>query len=205
MMKPARLLLCLCTLVSLVKTTTVTPSLINARAQTPAAAPQTAAKTIKLDGLKANVTVRRDERGIPYIEAASAEDLYFAQGYVTASDRLWQMDLMRRNARGELSEIFGRPALEEDKRHRTYGFARVAEAMVEKSSPRARAALEAYTRGVNAYIDSLDQKSLPPEFQILGYRPRHWTPADSHVVGKTFSEALSTTWRLDVMRAAFAD
>ena len=70
-------------------------------AQTPAPA------TINLAGLKEKVTVRRDERGIPYIEAANESDLYFAQGYVTASDRLWEMDLLRRTARGELSEIFG--------------------------------------------------------------------------------------------------
>src|SRR6266480_7759138 len=84
-------------------------------------------KTITMAGLRDRVTVRRDERGIPYIEAKNNEDLYFAQGYVTASDRLWQMDLFRRNARGELAEIFGSPALEEDKRHRTLGFAQVAE------------------------------------------------------------------------------
>ncbi|HYN84250.1 MAG TPA: penicillin acylase family protein [Pyrinomonadaceae bacterium] len=206
-MKLTRLLLCLCAAASLAATATFTPSLTDAAAQTTAPAPQVPAQatTIKVDGLKSSVTVRRDERGIPYIEAASLEDLYFAQGYVTASDRLWQMDLLRRNARGELSEIFGRASLDEDKRHRTLGFARVAESMAEKSSPRARAAIEAYARGVNAYIDSLDDKSLPAEFQILRYRPRRWTAADTHVIGKNFSEALSTTWRLDVMRAAFAD
>ncbi|MBA3714732.1 MAG: penicillin acylase family protein, partial [Pyrinomonadaceae bacterium] len=69
-----------------------------------------AATTLTLDGLRARVTVRRDERGVPHIEAANEEDLYIAQGFVMASDRLWQMDLLRRSARGELSEIFGKAA-----------------------------------------------------------------------------------------------
>jgi hypothetical protein len=91
-------------------------------AQQPAAS-QLNAKTLTLAGLRSNVTIRRDERGIPHIEAMNEADLYFAQGYATASDRLWQMDLLRRTARGELAEIFGRTVLEEDKRHRIYGFA----------------------------------------------------------------------------------
>jgi penicillin G amidase len=160
-------------------------------------------KSVTVQGLKKAVTLRRDERGIPYIEAADEEDLYFAQGYVTASDRLWQMDLMRRTARGELSEIFGKATLEEDKRHRTYGFAQVAEASAAQADPKMRAVVEAYARGVNAYISSLDDKSLPVEFQMLGYRPRPWTAADSAAIGKNFAEALSTTWQVDVARAAF--
>jgi penicillin amidase len=162
-------------------------------------------QTVGVPGLKRPVTVRRDDRGIPYVEAENEEDLYFMQGYVTAQDRLWQMELLRRTARGELAEIFGRAALEEDKRHRTLGFARVVEGVAPAMSPQARAAVDAYARGVNAYIDSLDAKSLPPEFQILGIRPRPWTAADSSVVGKNFAEALSTTWRIDLMRAAFSD
>ncbi len=75
-------------------------------AQTPA--PQAAPAVVRLPGLKKSVKVRRDERGIAYVEAEDESDLYFAQGYVTASDRLWQMDLFRRTARGELSEIFGK-------------------------------------------------------------------------------------------------
>src|SRR5437867_1488735 len=88
--------------------------------QTPAQNATTA--TVQVQGLRAPVKIRRDGRGIPYIEAANDEDLYFAQGYVTASDRLWQMDLMRRNVRGELSEIFGAGALSQDKLHRRFGF-----------------------------------------------------------------------------------
>lgn len=169
------------------------------------AAPQAEPAVVRLPGLKKGVKVRRDERGIPYVEAEDESDLYFAQGFVTASDRLWQMDLFRRAARGELAEIFGKAALEEDKRRRNYGFARVTEATAAQADPRSRAVMEAYAAGVNAYIDSLDDKSLPAEFQLLGYRPRHWTPADSAAVGKNFAEVLSTTWTLDIARAVFAN
>jgi penicillin amidase len=159
-------------------------------------------------GLRDRVTVRRDERGIPYIEAKNNEDLYFAQGYVTASDRLWQMDLLRRTERGELAEVLGagpnNAALEQDKQHRTLGFAQVVDAEIAQAAPWSRALLEAYARGVNAYMASLDAKTLPPEFQILQYKPKPWTPADSLLVGKLFSEALSSTWRIDILRAALA-
>jgi penicillin amidase len=169
----------------------------------PRAAPQ-ANRTVSISGLRNRVTVRRDERGIPYIEATNDEDLYFAQGYVTASDRLWQMDLMRRTARGELAEILGTLALDQDKQHRTVGFAPEADAEVAQASAQTRALLDAYARGVNAYIGPLDAKTLPPEFQILQYKPRPWTAADSLLPVKLFAEALSSTWRLDIMRAALA-
>ena len=165
----------------------------------------TSMKTLQVAGLRETVTVRRDERGIPYIEAKNDEDLYFAQGFVTASDRLWQMDLFRRNARGELAEIFGNSVLEEDKRHRTLGFAHVVEAEAAQSPPQVKTLVTAYANGVNAYIASLDAKSLPPEFQLLQYKPRPWTPADSLIIVKTFFESLSSTWRLDLMREALAD
>jgi penicillin amidase len=164
--------------------------------------------SIQLPGLRQRVTIRRDDRGISYIEAQNDEDLYLAQGYVTASNRLWQMDLLRRTERGELAEVLtagpNSIALEQEKLHRTLGFARVAEAEFAKAAPNTRALLEAYARGVNAYIESLDVKTLPPEFQILQYKPRPWTPIDSLLVIKVFAEALSSTWRQDLMREAFA-
>jgi penicillin amidase len=169
---------------------------------------QSDTRTLTMAGLHDRVTVRRDERGVPYIEAKNDDDLYFAQGFVTASDRLWQMDLLRRTEHGELAEVLGagpnNAALDQDKQHRTLGFAQVVAEEFKQASPQARAVLEAYTRGVNAYIASLDAKSLPPEFQILQYKPKVWTPEDSMLVGKLFAEALSSTWRLDVMRAGLA-
>src|SRR5215218_10438642 len=163
---------------------------------------------IQIQGIKDRITIRRDERGIPYVEAQNDEDLYFGQGYATAQDRLWQLDLFRRTARGELAEILGvgtsNLAIDQDKLHRNYGFAQAAEAEVAAASPRTRTMLEAYARGVNAYAASLDPKSMPPEFQILQYSFRPWTPADSCVVVKIFFEALSDTWRLDIMRQALS-
>jgi penicillin amidase len=149
--------------------------------------------------------IRRDERGIPYVAAKNDEDLYFAQGYITATDRLWQMDLLRRTVRGELAEIFGRVALEEDKRLRIYGFAQVAKAELENASSSYRLALESYARGVNAFIDSCDEKSIPLEFRNLKYRPSAWRPEDSIVIGKLFSLALSHSWQTDLMREAMKD
>jgi penicillin G amidase len=170
------------------------------------AAPAPGSTTIA--GLRADVRIVRDERGVPHVEAANDEDLYFAQGYATAADRLWQMDLLRRTARGELAEIFGRAALEEDKRHRTYGFARLSETLEASAPAETRRVLEAYARGVNAYVESRDGgegRNLPQEFLLLGYRPRPWRPADSIIVGKIFAESLSTTWPTDLMRASLAD
>ena len=158
--------------------------------------------TITIAGLHERVTVRRDERGIPYIEAANNDDLYFAQGYITATDRLWQMDLLRRNVRGELAEIFGEGALGEDKRHRTFGFAQIVDETARHLPPNLNNAMTAYANGVNAFIDSLTDQTTPIEFRILQYKPRHWAVADSLAVGKLLAEYLSNSWQLDVMRGA---
>ena len=166
---------------------------------------QTPTQTLSVSGLKDKVTVRRDSRAIPYIEANSDADLYFAQGYVTASDRLWQMDLYRRVARGETAELFGKIALEEDKRWRRFGFSQIVEEAFKDFSSEYKAILENYARGVNAYIATLDEKTLPIEFQILKYKPSEWKPTDSLVIGAILSDGLSTTWQADVMRSSFAD
>ena len=170
----------------------------------PPAVAQQADRTVTMPGLQNRVTVRRDERGIPYIEASTDEDLYFVQGYVTASDRLWQMDLQRRVVRGELSEIFGQAALSEDRRHRTFGFARILDETAAHLPPKLSVVLDAYAKGVNAYIESRTAQTLPPEFLILQYKPRPWTPADSLAVGKLMAEYLSSSWQFDIMRAAMA-
>ncbi len=162
-------------------------------------------RTLNVAGLDDAVTVRRDERGIPYIEAKNEADLYFAQGFVTASDRLWQMDLYRRVARGETAEIFGASRLEEDKRWRKFGFSGIAAENLKNLNAETRAMLENYTRGVNAYLATLNGKTLPVEFQILGYQPRLWTAEDSLVVSKIFDDGLSNTWRMDLMKASLLD
>jgi penicillin G amidase len=183
------------------------PTLPAARAaqQHPAAEPQAPPKSVSLPGLGDRVMVRRDGRGIPYIEAGNDADLYRAQGYVTANDRLWQMDLMRRTARGELSEIFGQATLEQDKLHRKFGFGALATETLAGLSPSVRSQLESYAGGVNAFIESCDETTLPPEFKVLKYKPRPWLPEDSLVIGKLFFETLTTSWRVDLMRASLAD
>ena len=157
---------------------------------------------VVLAGLKGEVTVRRDGRWIPYIEAKSDSDLYYAQGYTTASDRLWQMDLLRRVARGETAEIFGKSVVEEDKRWRRFGFAEIANQSLGQLTPALRTALDDYARGVNAYIATLNDAMMPVEFKILQYKPRQWTPSDTIVIGKILADALSTTWRNDLLRAS---
>jgi len=146
--------------------------------------------------------IRRDARGVPFINAADEAELYFAQGYATASDRLWQMDFLRRTARGELAEVFGAGAVEVDKLHRIYGFRRVAEKLLARASAHTREVIESYARGVNAYIE---QCALPLEFQALRYQPRPWTALDSLALGKLFAEKLSFTVDADIFRALLSD
>ena len=128
---------------------------------------------ISIPGLSARVEVWRDARGVPHIRAQSIADALFAQGYVTAQDRLWQMDLSRRNAEGELSEIFGDRTLRLDIESRTLGFPQVAASALADLSPEERRLLDAYARGVNAFIES-HRDRLPLEFLMLRYQPKTW-------------------------------
>ena len=163
---------------------------------------QTPPAKLVISGITAEVTVRRDGRGIPYIEAKNDADLYFAQGYVMASDRLFQMDSMRRLARGQTAEISGEARLEEDKRWRRFGFASIVEQSLLSMKPETRAALDSYARGVNAYIATLDDKSMPPEFKILQYKPTPWLATDSLIIVKILADGLSSTWRTDLIKAS---
>ncbi len=163
---------------------------------------QISVSNVAVNGLKQEVTVRRDARSVPYIEAKNDADLYFAQGFETARDRLWQMDLLRRVSRGNLSEIFGKQVVEQDKQWRRYGFASIADESLKIMNPDLKAALENYARGVNAYIATLDANSTPIEFKILQYKPMPWQASDTVVVGKILAEALSTTWDNDLIRAS---
>ncbi len=166
---------------------------------------QTPTETLDVSGLKENVIVRRDGRSIPFIEAKNDADLYFAQGFVTAQDRLWQMDLYRRVARGTTAELFGDAALNEDRRWRRFGFSRLVEETYKGFSPEYKSVLDNYARGVNAYIATLDKDSMPTEFKILQYAPAEWKPTDSLIIGKILSDALSTSWYEDATRAKFKD
>jgi penicillin amidase len=168
------------------------------------AQPPEGASTVVVNGLHEKLTIRYDTYGVPLIEAANEDDLFFAQGYALASDRLWQLDLLRRSGRGELAEILGASVVEEDKRHRTLGFSGVCAREVMNLTLAYRRALDSYTAGVNARISALTKETLPMEFKVLGYSPQPWTVEDSLIVGKVFSESLSTSWTTDLFRAQLA-
>ena len=150
--------------------------------------------SISVAGLKQGVIVDRDHLGRPWIRADSLEDLVIAQGYVMAQDRLWQMDLLRRAAAGDLSEIFGDVALGVDKENRTLGMRVAAERAATDSSPEIRELLEAYATGVNAFIAERG-KRLPIEFTALGYKPRPWKPPDTYLISLYMYKTLTSTWK----------
>jgi penicillin amidase len=145
---------------------------------------------LRVQGLSAVVTVTRDGHGVPTIQAATLEDLFFAQGYVTAQDRLWQMDVMRRFGSGELSEILGKGTLKIDREQRILGLRTAARKSLQMASARDLSFHEAYARGVNAYIDS-HKHSLPIEFYILRYRPKPWQTEDSLVIANSMVKDLN--------------
>ncbi len=155
--------------------------------------------SVTVPGVTARVEVLRDARGVPHLRAQSLGDLMFAQGYATAQDRLFQMDLSRRLAQGELAEIFGERALKLDIESRTLGLPRALDLAAEGSDVESLRLMDAYARGVNAFISAhLDR--LPIEFGILRYQPRPWRIVDSIAVGLNMFKTLSTTWREDLIR-----
>ena len=153
-----------------------------------------------IPGLSAPVQIALDVSGIPWIRAATAEDGAAALGFMHARDRMFQMDLGRRAASGRLSEIAGSSTLRIDRTMRILGLRRSAEAELAGLQPGTRALLEAYARGVNAWI-GLEGRYAAPEFLVLG-APEPWTPVDSLLWGKTMALYLSGNWRQELSRAA---
>jgi penicillin amidase len=156
--------------------------------------------SISLPGLQKEVSIDRDNWGAPHIRAASLVDAVEAQGYVMAQDRLWQMDLMRRASRGQLSEIVGPLALKSDKQFRTFGFSRAADRDFAAMDKDSRALMEAYARGMNAFIVQ-HQNNLPLEFTLLKYKPQPWQPTDSLVIAGYMYQTLTDTWERELDRA----
>ncbi|MFF3400791.1 penicillin acylase family protein [Streptomyces sp. NPDC002659] len=145
--------------------------------------PQTTG-TVKLEGLKGQVEVKRDDYGIPQIYADSDEDLFRAQGFVQAQDRFWEMDVRRHMTAGRLSEMFGSGQVETDSFLRTLGWRRVAQQEYDtKLSPATKKYLQAYADGVNAYLKGREGRDLSVEYAALefenDYKPEKWTPVDS--------------------------
>jgi penicillin amidase len=160
--------------------------------------------TVEVSGLVSTVEVYRDQWGVPHIYADNAEDLFFAQGYVTAQDRLWQMEFNRRVASGTLSEICGEATLDTDRFLRTLAWRDVAEQEAASEQGEALSALEAFSAGVNAYVDS-HRGSLPLEFTILAFEPEPWTPTDSLAWAKVMAWDLGGNWEAELLRARLVE
>ncbi|MCI0398830.1 MAG: penicillin acylase family protein [Chloroflexi bacterium] len=156
-----------------------------------------------LPGLKREVVIRRDRWGIPHIHAANRHDLFFAQGFVHAQDRLWQMELNRRAASGRLSALLGEIALETDRLTRTLGFGRLARAAWDTTGDLVRHDALAYSAGVNAYL--AQNPKLPVEFALLRHRPEPWDPLDSLTFGRMLAWTLSYGWAGELARARLVE
>lgn len=147
--------------------------------------------TLAARGLYAPVTIVRDRRDVPHINAGNEHDLFFAQGYVEGSDRLFQLDLSRRYAYGTLAEVLGPKALPYDEEQRAVDIDAIARRQLRALAPSDRAALAAYSDGVNAAAAT---QPLPVEFRMLLYRPVPWTPKDSLAVSIVASLQLADSW-----------
>jgi penicillin G amidase len=156
---------------------------------------------VMIDGLQEGVSVVRDKDGVPHISAKNERDLYMAQGYVTAQERLFQMDMSRRQASGELSEVVGEATIERDKFFRTFGLKRAAIASYDMYSQEGKNVLQWYADGVNAFIqEAKKEKKFPVEFSLLGYEPKEWTPFDSLTIGKYMAYDLGGHWKGQAFR-----
>ncbi len=154
-------------------------------------------------GLEKTVTIHRDPWGIPHIQAESEADLFFAQGFATAQDRLWQMDFDRHQALGRWAEWAGPAGLGRDRLLRAAGMGRTAKLDYEASSPQARAMFDAYAAGVNAFLATTT--ALPVEYQLLGQQPEPWESWHCLAVYKMRNSLLGTfeskLWRTRLAQA----
>ena len=157
----------------------------------------------RLLGLDARGEIVRDVWGVAHVYASTPHDLFYLQGYATAQDRLFQLDLFRRTGRGRLAEVLGEAGLETDKFIRTIGLARAAERDAALLSDQARVALGAYAEGVNKFLEQRGD-ALPIEFVLLGYKPEPWTALDSLVILKLESYDLATNYATELSRANVA-
>ncbi len=151
-------------------------------------------ETLSIPCIKDKVTIVYDSMLIPHIYASNDEDLFRAQGYITAKNRLWQMEFQTHAAAGRISEIIGKAALDFDRTQRRLGMGYAAEVSVRsmESIPTAKMMVDSYTQGINAYIQSLDTKSLPLEYKLLGYEPEPWTNLKSAFLLKYMAKTLNT-------------
>ena len=154
--------------------------------------------SVRVAGVAAPVLVTRDSLGVPTITASNLDDLFLAQGYVTAQERLWQMDMTRRFASGDLAVILGPDLVRVDREQRILGLRQVAEKAVAAMDPAERAQFQAYANGINAYI-AQHTKTLPLEFRLLTYAPHMWTVEDSLLVGLSMTEFLNHGYYKEIL------
>ena len=154
--------------------------------------------TLAADGAHGSIRIKRDEHGVPHITAANERDLFFAMGYAQAQDRGWQLEISKRFAEGRLSELLGRGALEGDILMRTLNLHEAAAQAWPALGADAKASLEAYAAGVNAWHDA--GHVLPPEFLLTGTRPQKWTPVDSLAIIKVFALGLAGNYQGEIER-----
>ncbi len=154
----------------------------------------------QLAGLESEVRLSRSPEGLVFIEAENEGDALFALGFAHAQDRLFQMELTRRLAAGRLSEVVGSQTVRTDKFFRTLALYDYAEANLEALSPEARRALDSYTAGVNAYLETRSGP-LPIGFSLTGHEPEPWRPADSIAWGRLMALYLSGNYKEELLRA----
>ena len=159
--------------------------------------------TLAIPGLSAPVTVERDNQGVPHLRAASMDDLVIAQGYVTAQDRLWQMETLRRHAAGTLAEILGPSLIPHDRAQRTMQIRTAADRGIAVLPPDQLHWLTLYASGVNASIEA-QRPHLPLEFRLLRYQPDPWTPRDTILVALAMFQDLTNSFPDELDREALS-
>lgn len=162
--------------------------------------PQTSG-ALQLPGLEHPATIVRDANGVPHIYADTPHDLFMAQGYAHAQDRLWQMEFNRHVGHAQLAELFGEDLVDEDTFLRTLGTPHAAQRDLENIKPETLAYLEAFAQGVNAYIHS-HPDNLPLEFTLINHKPADWSPLDTLVWAKVMAYDLGGNYDEELLRAA---
>lgn len=157
---------------------------------------------ITVRGIERPVEILRDVWGVPHIYADSAPDLFFAQGFVHAQDRLFQMEVNRRVGSGRISEVVGPAGLPIDRVARFFGWPKAIQAQVDGADSLVRDTLSAYSAGVNAYISS---RPHPPEFTLLHHEPELWDLAGTAAIGTVLAWGLSVNWETELLRTTLVE
>src|SRR5258706_2716130 len=155
---------------------------------------------ISVPGLSSTVDIIRDSDAVPHIFASNVPDALFGLGYAQAQDRLWQMEFQRRVGHGRLSEIFGASDVSQDRFLRTVGFGRAARSAWERTPEWAKAQIDAYVSGVNAFITTHHGARLPPEYTLLRFEPEPWSGVDVLVWVKMMAWDLSANYSFELLR-----